>query len=285
MVDVTISLVGSNGDTIELADDGDFVLTTGVTGFGIPSTAVRIDESAGNGGTWRHTKRGIRDIDLPLVIMGSDRADVETKLRRLARLLQDSKGPTKIVADYSDGTSVYLSAHYTGGAETQFGSDANSFFCRWVISMQAPQPYWETSTTSSFSVTTGNTGRGLLPQLTKLKVSSSQTLGVVNVNNQGDVEVFPTWVIRGPVTNLVVSNGSQSFSFPATILGGDTYTVDTMAGTVVNDRGENIYALLGSAPKLFSLQPGLTSVAVTGTEATPDTAITCYYSPRFEVIH
>ncbi len=285
MTSVVISLVGSNGDTIELADDGDFVLASGVTGFGIPSTAVRIDDSAGDGGVWRHTKRGVRDLDLPIVILGTGRGDVETKLRRLAKLLQDTNGPTRIVANYGDGTSVYLKAHYTGGAETQFGSDANSFFCRWVVQMQAPQPYWQTSESESFTVTAGNTGRGLLPQLTKMKVSSSQALGVVNVNNIGDVDVFPVWVIRGPVSGVTIATGNQSFGFPATIPTGTSYTVDTATGTVTNDLGSNIYNLLGPAPKLFSLKPGTTAVSVIGTEADANTQITCYYSPRYEVIH
>lgn len=285
MVDVTISLVGSNGDSITLADDGDFVLATGVTGFGIPTTAVRIDESAGDGGTWRHTRRGIREMDLPLVILGNSRTDVETKLRRISRLLQDRKGPTKIVANYSDGSSVYIEAHYVGGAETEFGDSANSYFCRWAIQLQAPNPYWKSGTVSSFSVTTGSTGRGLLPNLTKLKVSSSQTLGVVSVNNAGDVDAFPKWVIRGPVKDLVVSDGTYSFSYPGLILGGTSVTIDTASGEVYDDQGVNVYSKLGTAPKLFSLAPGVTNISVIGTEATADTSIVCYYSPRYEVIH
>lgn len=285
MVDVTISLIGSNGDEIELADDGDFVLASGVTGFGIPATSVRIDESANAGGVWRFSKRGVRDIDLPIVIMGTTRADVETKLRRMARLLQDGKGATKIVANYSDNTSVYLNAHYVGGAETQFGSDATSFFCRWVVQMQAPQPFWESEQTESFSITTGNTGRGMLPELTKLKLTSSQTLGVVEVDNVGDVTIQPIWTIRGPVNELVISNGTQSFGISTPIALGSTITIDTGKGTVVDDAGTNLYSLLNPAPKLFGLPPGTTGVSVNGVDATPATQITCFYSPRYEVVH
>lgn len=285
MVNVAISLTGSNGDTIVLADAGDFILSTGVTGFGIPSTSVRIDESAGDGGTWRHTKRGVRDIDLPVTILGSNRADVESKLRRLARLLQTNGGATKVVANYSDGESLFLEAHYVGGAETQFGSDANNYYCRWVIQMQAPQPYWQATSESSFTVGSGNTGRGLLPELTKLRVSSSQTLGVVTVNNEGDVAIQPRWTIRGPISNLVISNGTWSFGFTEPILGGVTYTVDTATGEVLDDEGENIYHKLSTAPKLFGLEPGVSDITVNGIDSSPDTQITCYYAPRYEVIH
>jgi hypothetical protein len=285
MTSVTITLVGSNGDEIELADSGDYVLTTGVQGFGIPATAVRIDESAGDGGVWRHTKRGVRDLDLPLAILGTDRADVETKLRRLARLLQTTAGPTIIRADYSDGESLFLEAHYVGGAETQFGDDANGVYCRWLLQMQAPQPYWQTLNEQSFTVSSGNTGRGLLPNLAKLRVSSSQTLGVVNVNNQGDVSIHPRYVVRGPVTGLTIANGSQAFGFSEPIPAGATYTVDAETREVLNDEGENIYRLLNAAPKFFSLPPGESAVSIVGTESDENTQITVYYSPRYEVIH
>lgn len=285
MVDVTISLVGSNGDTIQLADSGDYVLATGVQGFGIPATAVRIDDSAGDGGTWRFTKRGVRDLDLPIVVLGTDRTDVETKLRRLARLLQDANGPTKVVADYSDGTSLFLEAHYTGGADAQRGNEGNQFYARWVLQLQAPQPYWQAVAESSFTVGTGSTGRGLLPQLTKLKVSSSQTLGTVTVTNEGDVAIYPRWVIRGPIKDLVISNGTLGFSFPGTIVNGVTYTVDTQTGEVYDDAGNNVYNKLGSAPKLFPLLPGTSTITVSGLDATPNTYVACYYSPRYEVIH
>lgn len=285
MVDVTISLVGSNGDTIELADGGDYVLGSGLTGFGIPATSVRIDESAGNGGTWRHTKRGIRDVDLPLIVFGSDRDNVEQKLRRLARLLQDSSGPTRIVASYDNGDELFLEAHYVGGAETQFGEDAGLTFCRWVVQMQAPQPFWESANSQSFTISGGNTGRGLLPQLTKLKVSSSQALGTVQVSSSADVEVFPVWTIRGPISNLVVSNGVQSFGFNATLNAGESVTIDTETGLVTGDNGANRYSILSPAPKLFSFPAGITIIQVNGTGATTDTYIRCDYALRYEVIH
>lgn len=285
MVDVSISLIGSNGDTIILAEDGDFVLVTGVTGFGIPATMVRIDDSAGNGGVWRHTKRGVRDIDLPIVILGSSREDVEAKLRRLARLLQDRNGATRIQANYTNGDSLYLEAHYVGGAETQFGDEANIFYCRWVVQMQAPQPYWESASKQSFTVTAGNTGRGLLPQLSKMKVSSSQTLGLVSVNSTADVDVYPVWTIRGPIQSLGISNGSESFAFTVDIAAGETITIDTETNQVTDQTGANRYPILAAAPKFFPFAPGRSTIEVTGLSTTSATSISCNYALRYEVIH
>ena len=121
MVNVNYSLVGANGDEITF-DYSEFILNQNFVGFGIPPAQVRIENSAGDGGVFRHSKRGVRDVDLPITVLGTDRNDVQTKLRRLSRLLQDTSGPTKIKATYSSGESLTLDAHYVGGAESQWGN-------------------------------------------------------------------------------------------------------------------------------------------------------------------
>lgn len=285
MVDVTISLVGANGDEIALSPEGDYVLGTGLTGFGIPATVVRIEDSAGDGGVWRFSKRGVRELDLPIVILGTDRADVQTKLRRLARLLQDRRGATKVKASFSDGSSVYLFAHYVGGAETQYGEDAGGTYCRWVVSMRAPKPFWQTGEDTTFSIGSVPTGRGLLPQLTKLKLTSSETLGTVTVNNEGDVETYPVWTLRGALDYVEITDGSNTFRYNAPIPAGTTITINTEAGTVVDDSGANKYANMATAPKFFTLQPGTSTITVKATGATSASLIGCYFAPRYEVIH
>lgn len=290
MVTLAYSLTGSNGDTIAL-DGVDYVLNPQMTGFGIPTPEVRIEPSAGDGGVHRHSKRGVRVVDMSVTVLGTDRADVQTKLRRLARLLQDTKGATQIVASFSDpgdpgfvNYSLYLNGHYTGGAETQWGSDAGQTWCRWVLSFSCPNPFWQSSTLETFTIqANGDTGRGLLPKLTMLRVSSSTTLGVVNVDNQGDVNAYPVWEFTGPITSLVATDGTYSFGF-ASVPAGETYTVDTKAGTVKDSSGANKYSMLSSAPKLFTLPPGPSTVSVRGF-GDAGYSVTLSYSPQFEVVH
>ena len=284
MVNVNYSLVGSNGDTITF-DDSNYILNPGMAGFGIPATEVRIAPSASDGGIWRYTKRGIRDIDLPITVLGTDRADVQAKLRRLARLTQDKKGPTQLRANYDGGESLFLELHYTAGAESQWGESAGMIWSTWLMSFQAPMPFWESNTEQTFSVTSANRGRGLLPQLSKLKVTNSENLGTVVVESDADVNVFPTWIIEGPITNLVISSGSQSFGFNTPIDSGETITVDTELGTVTNQDGDNLYAILNPAPKLFPFEPGTTTIEVDGVDVSTETFIRCTYALRFEVVH
>lgn len=283
--DLTISLTGANGDTITF-DNTTYTLTDGLKGFGVPSTKVRIQESAGDGGIFRHTKRAIREIDLPIVIIGTDRADTETKLRRLSNILQNTAGATTLTATYANGDVYYLSVYYMGGAETVFGSDAGSTYARWVITLQAANPFWTSTAPQTFRVVQSNAGRGLLPRLSRLQVTSTDAIGTVTVSNTtGDVPSFPVWKVYGPLTNLTVYTGTTGFTYSGSLTASDVLTIDTATGTVVDGSGVNKYANLASAPKFFALPPGTTSINVNGSGATSATVISCTYYPRREVLH
>jgi len=62
-------------------------------------------------------------------------------------------------------------------------------------------------------------------------------------------------------------------------------TVNTETGAVTNSGGDNLYARLDVAPKLFSLPPGTTGLTILGTDTDLDFNVLLTYSPRYEVIH
>jgi len=281
---VSYTLTGSNGEVI-VFDTTNYVLNPGLTGFGIPSTSVRVDESSRPGGVWRNSRRGVRQVDLPITVLGSSATNVESKLRTIARAVQDTKGPTVLTAIRSGG-NLTLELHYTGGAELVFGGeDAGTTWAKLVLSFVAPQPYWQSASRQTFTITSGQTGRGLLPKLTKLRLSSSLSLGTINVNNTGDVPVYPTYTVEGPINNFSVTSGSLSFGFNSALTGDDVITVDTEAGTVTDADGNNRYDLLAASPKLFAFEVGQSTILVEGTGTTLDTRIIASYARRFEVVH
>lgn len=282
MVAITISLTGANNDTIVL-DGNTYTLETGLTGFGVPQPLLRIDQSAGNGGVFRLAKRDIRELDFPVLVTADNGQTVETNLRRLANIL---RARVTITADYGTGESYFLHAYLAGGADAQFGDDGNQTFARWVLQLQAPQPFWTAVQPEEFSVTTNPDVRGLLTgPLTELQVASSQAIGSVNIENPGDVEAPVVWEIRGPSTSVSVTLNGVGFSYDGALLEGETVTVDVEAGTVIDQDGINVYANLAPAPKLFYIPAGQSVVDIIATGADSETRVSGYYSPRREVIH
>ena len=285
MVAIQYQLRGSNGETIQF-DTDNFVLNPNIIGLGVAPTEVRVDPSAGIGGVFRHSRRSVRELDLPVTVVGANRADVQSKLRRLARITQDRRGPMRFRATYPNGQQLFLDLHYVGGAEGQWGGGAGGLtWMRLVMQCVAPQPFWESLQKQSFQLAGGGTGRGLLPQLTKLRVSSSQALGDVTISSDADVEVFPVWNVTGPVDDFTVTNGVDSFTITGTIDGSTTVTIDTENKTVVDQDGNNLYDRLGPAPKLFPFQPGETTLEITGAGADASTLVFAEYALRFEVVH
>lgn len=286
MVDISVSLIGANNDVISLDADSDFILTKGLLGFGIPATSVRVDGSASDGGVWRHSKRGVRQLDLPVAIIGTTRQDVEDKLRRLTRLLSDRRGATTIRVSYGSGESWELDAHYTGGAESQYGDSGSETWMQWTLSMQAPQPFWKRTSTEAYLLTAGTTGRGLIPHFAELQLSSSQAIGVLNIENPGDVSSFPVWQIQGPIDTITItSDTGLSFSYTAAIASGESIHINTEAGTVLDADGNNHYSYLGASPKLFQIPAANSSLTVEATGADSETAISMFYQPRKEIVH
>jgi hypothetical protein len=227
----------------------------------------------------------VRNIDLPVTVFGSTPAELESRLRRLARLTQDLQGPTTFTALRSTG-DLEIKLHYTGGAELEYGGEAGGReWAKLLLSFQAPNPFWQSAALQQFDVSAGDTGRGLLPKLTKLRVVSSSSFGQVDLNNVGDVQAFPVYVIYGPVDDLTISSNGLSFSFTDNLDAGDVITVDTEQGTVVDETGANRYDILGPAPKLFPIPPGLSSLVIEGENTTNDTLVIVRYGTRFEVVH
>jgi hypothetical protein len=284
---VNISLIGSNGDEIVFDEASNFVLTSGLSGLGVPSTTVRIDDSASEGGVWRFTKRGLREIDLPVVVFGETRLEVEQNLRRLTNLLNDRNGGTVLRASYNSGEVWNLTdGHYVSGAETVKGEDAGVLWTRIVLSMQFANPFWIRSQAESISVGVAAGDGKLIPHLAEMRIIGSQAIGEIEIENVGDVESFPFWIFSGPADSVeVTSQSGLVFSYDSVIELGESIFVNTENGTVVDQDGVNKYSSLGVSPKLFTLPPGNSVVSVVATGADSNTVISLNYQPRKEIVH
>jgi len=268
MTTVSISLIGANADEIVLGTDvneTDYILGQSVAGFGLTGLSVNIVEGAGDGGKYLSTRRLSRDVDLPIYVVGNDRADVETKLRRLGRLLSDRSGATRILASFSDATEYYLDGYLITGGDVTYGEDAGKDYALWAIQLRCPQPYW-TSTVA-----------------TTLTLDDTEMTDVSLVNN-GDIDTPIFIEITGEVTSVQFENTNGFILYEDIIASGEVITIDCLNATVTNAFGVNKYSSLGPAPKMITVPRGTTTLQIDATTPVAGSSIVITFYERRELI-
>jgi hypothetical protein len=244
----TFKLIGANNDDIILSTEAttDYLLERNVSGLALPPINVNISEGAGDGGRFQSSRRLPREIDLPIYVLGTDRLDVETKLRRLAKLLSDRTGnPTKIQVIYEDTVletteTFTVEGYYTGGFDISYGSNAGKDYAYVPLTFKCPQPYWVNEV------------------ITSVLVLGSELPAAVNINNTGDIETFPIFAITGSIaTSITLSNINGSLKYDNSIGIGTTIIINTEDATVFRQSdGANRYQNLAPLPKMFTLPVG-----------------------------
>ncbi len=280
---------GANVITLNNNVPTGFVKLAGRTGFGVaPTTLVTVAGAIG-GSKWRRTRRGQRVIDIPIGIFGANRADVEEKLRLLVATLSAGTTTCRLVATYPDTAQrVYTEVHYSGGINPQYGTDADTEgqeFCKILLTLVAPRPYWTEEKPVSYAIAAPNAGRGLLPALQKLQVSSSQALGTLIVENPGDVSAFPVWSITGPGSGFTLSSQGYQLVYEAAVADGEVVTVNSVTKKVTSSLTGNVFTNLATAPKFFPIPKGDTEVTAEVPDSTASTRVTMYFNPCRELVY
>lgn len=264
-----------------------FLKLAGSTGFGVAPTTLYIREGAADGGRFRRSRRGPRNIDLPLAFQGESQAEVLGYMRELMAVLRPNPEPAKLFVEYPFGGEMFTEVYYAGGGDHQYGEDTNGLtYARWPLTLRSPSPYWTSTESVNFSLTNANAGRGLIKNapLSNLELSSSSAIGSIIVENPGDVEAYPVWQLIGPADFFEASINGVGFRYDAAIPLGTTITIDTEKKTVVDHLGANKYAELAAAPKLFPLPPGISTLDILMDGVTSDSQVLFNIQPRYEVV-
>lgn len=274
MIITTFKLIGANTDEIVLQTENtdDYLLEKNVSGLALPPVNVNITEGAGDGGRYQSSRRLPRELDLPIWVLGSSRNDVETKLRRLGKLVSDRKGATKIQATIEDTVNMTsetftLEGYYIGGFDIAY-NNATKTSAYVPLTFTCPQPYWVNEVETSYTIDTVGT-----------PVSETVTL-----NNIGDVEAFPIFEITGTISNVELSNENGSLTYAETITSPEIITIDTFNATVVNDTGVNKYENLDTAPKMFTLPAGESSFTLEATNMVEGSEVVIKWRTRREIV-
>lgn len=286
MADIDFWVETALGNQLLDSDGGGPIgLTDASSGFGVPPVAHRFIEGAGPGGIRRNTRTQMRPFDVGLIFLGDSRTHLDTLVRDFAKKVRKIDPAPKFVARYASGEIYELPFLYQSGLEINYKSEvyADRIF-KPVMSLIAPDPYWVAQQATQYVLSTGAT-RSFLPKMGYMRISQSQVIGTMSINNPGDVEAYPTWEIVGPVTSgTSFTLGGITFSYNAAITTGHSVVIDTDAGTAVYDGVTNVYSNLSAAPKLFPIPAGDSTLVVNAPGADSNTRINLSFKNRREVI-
>jgi phage-related protein len=277
-----LSWIDANGT--EHLFTSDLVVLQGKQGFHMPPIAHVEENVPFQFGTKRReTRIEAREIDVPLLIRSDSPVTLRQKVRECLRMFNPlHDGRIKVIAP--DGTQRELHCRYTSGLEGNESSDAKGRYWQTVVLVfRAFDPFWYDTSTVVQTFTTGEPAT-LFPFF-PIRLTSSTVFADTSIDNQGDVESWPEWIIKGPGEDITLRNFStgETLRLFTSLQIGEFITIDTKPGkkTIKKNDGTNMYATLSDASSLWALQDGVNNIRIEMSNATTDSSVQLSYKPRY----
>lgn len=276
-----------DADSVEhnLTDANGARVLRGVEGrFMPPVSFIEEEVPFQPGARLRYTRTEPREVVVPLLFQAAGPVELRAALRAWLSALNVGRGPGKLRVIDHDGDTRDLNAMYAGGMEIiEQGQTAGPGWQKVVVVFRAVDPYWydQNETAVTFEPGAAATFFPFFP----LVLSSSEVYAVTALDNGGDVEAWPEWLITGPGVDPVLRNltTGQVLRLIHTLDDGETLVVDSRPGfkTVEDGGGANLYQTLTSDSSLWALQPGPNQVSVELSGAAPTSSVALRYRRRF----
>jgi phage-related protein len=276
-----ISWIDSNG--IEFPFD---TVLNGMNGRFMPPIAFTEEEMPFlHGSRLRNIKVKPRDVDIPIHLKDASEIEIRNMIRTCLRLFNPLKGDGKIRVLAPDGSQRELNCRYLQGLEGKEDKDSKGLaWMNFVLVFHAFDPFWYDSSTQvqTFKI---NESPGSFFPILPLRLASSTVFADITINNTGDVEAWPEWIIMGPGDGIVLSNLStgESTGLNLSIGIGETVTINTrpLQKTITKDDGTNLFYTMTDNSSLWALQEGNNSIQIEMANATTDSSIQLTYKNRY----
>lgn len=244
---------GYDGVEWDLTTGNDGVcMLPGLRGLTMPAIVHHKSTTASvPGARWRGLSTTEREVFWPIQIYhNAGSAEWVARDRAFWATLQPQRtGTWTVVAP--DGSRRNLTLRFRDDGTQAFTSDPTmDGWVNYGITLDAEQPYWEASAPVSRTwkagvptpfFTAGTAG-------TVVTVSSGMEASSATISNTGDVEAYPVWTLKGPLSAATLSIGTRSISIGFNIPTGSTLVIDTSPGelTAVMDGVDKIKGLASS---------------------------------------
>jgi hypothetical protein len=242
--------IDPSGVRWELTDlDAPWLTTdSGVAGIGSVPRSFTTDDMIRGGTQVRNISIGARTITWPMVVGGDMYKPGEflAAVRQIGRAFTMTRwaGMGTLRIERSDGTAREIKAYYQEGFDTSGSSGMYINADTFTLTLYCPDPFWYGDLVTYERHYIEST---LDFQDPYISVGAASTLGPSTVNNDGDVECYPDWVIHGPANEVTATNNTT----------GDTFTVkiaDIIGRTL--EAGETV-TITGYPPKITGPTPAI----------------------------
>ena len=275
-------VISSSGDQWRADGSAGLHLLPGVEGLADPPRVIQSDDPAQwDGSLYRGVRYSAREVFLPMYLEADHAHLLRPAMRRLAALLDPRRGPVTVTVQHPDADVRSISGRVSTPMATTSESAEGAWWHRVGMTLWCPDPFWVSPPVSlTFRALPPSPFLG--PAFLPMRLSSSQVLGDVTVDNPGDADAYPVWTVTGPVGALTVTSGAQAWSLPAGVAAGETVTVDTRRGQQrVADADGPAWGRLSASSRLWPLPPGRSQVSITATGTSTATAVDVTWEPRW----
>jgi hypothetical protein len=263
----TLTWVDADGVAHDLTDANGARLLKGVEGrFMPPVSFIEEEVPLQPGARLRRPKTLPREVTLPVLFQAADASAMRAALRAWLRELNVDKGPGILRVLAPGGDTRELNCMYAGGLEiVENDATAAPTWQRAVLVFRAVDPYWYDGADTTETFTLGAPAATFFPFF-PLSLSASEVLAADAVDNGGDVDAWPRWVITGPGTDPVLKNitTGETLALTYELAAGETITIDTAPGakTIVGPDGSSIFEDLTAGSALWALAPGANALSI-----------------------
>jgi phage-related protein len=221
-----------------------------------------------------------REIDLPIQIICSSTMELRDKLRQMMNIFNPLKGDGKLKSIAEDGSQRIIACRYQSGLEIEESNLPNQ---KAVIVLKAFDPLWYDQNVIVQIFTVGQPAT-FFP-FPPLRLSNSTVFADTSINNTGDVEARPQWIITGPGDTIYLRNltTGELININTSLDVGETINIDTRAGkrTIKKSDGTNLYPVLSDDSALWSLQQGINNIRIEMSNATSQSGVQLSYQNRY----
>lgn len=290
---VALSWIPAGGEEYVLTPgSGSIRLRHGVDGLDMPPQEQARSPRMRGGSTLHNKRWASRPVMLPVVLQGGNEMELTEARRQLVRMFNpmSSEGGELVVAQ-PDGSRRRITLIYDSGLESPLAGHwgPTPLVHRYDIVLNADDPlFYGDEKKVPFPPPEGVDFFPTPGSADFLTISSSTTMGDLDLEIDGEEDAWPTWFLTGPMTTVLLRNRDTGLQLylTANLAAGQTLVIRTDATDpamrITDGAGNNRWAqTAGQFPNLWPLAPGMNRVTVTAQGTGIGSNVLLTYRPRY----